>query len=233
MTSGNIAQLKQAQPSYGAAGGGPETVGEFHAYNIKNPTTVVQEQMNRLLILSSANVPVSKDYNTRPPQLSAWDYYEDGWGAQPKRGEVAVAVTFYNKEKDGLGAPLPQGAIRLYEPDKSGTLRYAGAANIQDTPTDQKVELTLSRAFDVFTEWRLVKSRKVDKRTIQKQVELILHNEKATPVDLRLVQSFGGRWKIVSESHPHTNVDANQAQWKVNVPADSNVTLRYTVNLGW
>jgi hypothetical protein len=223
-------QAKMKMPNI--AGGAPETVGEFHAYNIQNPTTVVQEQMNRLLILSSASVPVIKDYSARPPELDTWDYY-NSWGAQPKRGDVAVAVTFFNKEKDGLGAPLPQGAIRIYEPDKAGTLRYAGAATIQDTPTDQKVNLTLSRSFDVFTEWRLVKTQKVDKHTLQKQVELILHNEKATPVDLRIVQSFGGRWKIARESHPHTKVDANQAQWKVNVPADSKVTLTYSVNLAW
>lgn len=208
----------------------PEAVGEGYLYRIKNPTTVVQEQMNRLLMLSSRNVSVVKDYNTRPPQLSAWE--DDGWTFQSsQRGSVAVALTFFNREKDGLGQPLPAGDIRIYEPDSTGSLRYAGAASIENTPKDQKVNLTLAGAFDVFTEWRLVKTQKLNKHTIRKQVELILHNEKAALVDLRVVQGFSGRWKITGESHKHVNLDANDAQWTVGVPAGSQTTLRYTVDL--
>src|SRR5579871_896289 len=113
-------------------GGMPQTVGDFHAYNIKNPTTVVQEQMNRLLMFSSTNVAIKKDYNTRPPQLGDW---EDGinWaeGHPAQRSEVAFAITFANTEKESLGLPLPQGMIRLYEPDSGGSLRYAGAASVE------------------------------------------------------------------------------------------------------
>lgn len=218
----------------GGSGGGferQEAVGDAHLYRIKNPTTVVQEQMNRLLMLSGTSVSVKKDYNTRPPQLSAWDDY--GWGASnpPQRGNVAVAVTFYNREKDGLGEPLPQGAIRIYEPDSSGSLRYAGAAQIENTPKDQRVDLTLAGAFDLFTEWRLVKTHKLNKHTIRKQVELLLHNEKAADVDLRVVQGFSGRWKMADESQKHVNLDAENAQWTVHVPAGSKTILRYAVDL--
>jgi len=210
----------------------PEAVGEGYLYRIKNPTTVVQEQMNRLLMLSSGNVSVRKDYNTRPPQLSAWDDY--GWSSQPtQRGSVAVSLTFFNREKDGLGQPLPAGAIRIYEPDSSGSLRYAGAASIENTPKEQKVNITLSSAFDVFTEWRLVKTRKLNKHTMRKQVELILHNEKAAPVDLRVVQGFSGRWKIANESHQHVNLDSDDAQWTLPVPAGGQAPLRFTVDLSF
>lgn len=219
----------------GFGGGAPEAVGEGQAYAIKNPTTVVQDQMNRLLMLSSANVSLIRDYSATPPMLYAWGGYEYGWGtpAQPTRGGVQVALTFFNKEKDGLGLPLPAGAIRLYEPDSAGTLRYAGAANVQDTPKDQKVNITLARAFDLFTEWKLLKSEKVDKRTNRKQIELTLHNEKKTPVTLRLVQTFGGRWKMVHEDDKHVNLDANRAEWKINVPAGGNVPFRYTVDMSY
>lgn len=39
----------------------------------------------------------------------------------------------------------------------------------------------------MFTELRLVKKQKVAKRTIRKQVEVVLHNEKTAAVDLRIV----------------------------------------------
>ncbi|MCH8274011.1 MAG: DUF4139 domain-containing protein [Armatimonadetes bacterium] len=209
-----------------------EPVGDFHAYHIESPTTVVQEQMNRLVILKATDVPVIKDYSTRLPRLTAYDYdYEWGRGDFPVRGTVQLAVTFFNREDDGLGLPLARGAIRFYEPDSSGSLRYVGAASIQNTPKDQKVYLTLANAFDLFTEARVVKKQKISKRTMRKEIEVVLHNEKAEAVDLRVVQGFSGRWKIINESHEHKNLDASNAQWTVNVPAGGEVTLKYTVDL--
>jgi hypothetical protein len=208
----------------------PEAIGDFHAYRIKNPTTVVQEEMNRLLMLSSAKVPVTRDYSALLPSLSSVDNY---WGApsQLRRGSVQVALTFFNAAKSGLGVPLPQGAIRLYEPDRSGSLRYAGAATIENTPKDQKVQVTLARAFDLFTESRIVKKQRLNKRTVRKQVEVVLHNEKPNAAALRVVQGFGGRWKMVSESRSHVNLDADHAQWRVTIPASGKVTLGYTADL--
>jgi hypothetical protein len=212
--------------------GVPTTVGDFHAYTIKSTATIVQEQMNRLLLLSSDRVPVIKDYSTRPPVLSSWDdLYNWGPPSRSRRGTVAVALTFANGEKEGLGVPLPQGAIRLYEPDATGALRYAGAASLEDTPKEAKVNLTIARAFDVYTEWRLAKRQQVNKHTVRKTVELTLHNEKQTPVNLRVVQSFSGRWKIVAEPIKHANPDAGLAQWVVNVPAGGKALFRYVVDL--
>src|SRR2546425_922365 len=96
--------------------------------------------MNRLLMLSSRSVPVSRDYSARLPALSVWD---DGysWGAQgqPQRGSV--------------------------------------------------------------------------------------------PAALRVVQGFGGHWKVTNETRPHINLDAANALWRVTLPASGKVTLRYTVDL--
>jgi hypothetical protein len=216
----------------GYAAGAPEAVGDLHAYPIKSPTTVVQEQMNRLLMLASAKVPVSRDYSARLPALTPWDdSYLWGSPAQPERGGVQVALSFMNRAKTGLGAPLPQGAIRVYEPDRSGSLRYAGAATVENTPKEQKVQLTLARAFDLFTESRIVRKQRVKKRTVRKEVEVVVRNEKPAAAEVRLVQGFGGRWKMVRESQPHVNLNADHAQWRVPVPAGGKITLAYAVDL--
>lgn len=211
------------------ADGMPMTVGDFHAYRLQRPTTVMQEQMNRLLLLSSADVPVQKDYSAALPTLSAWDDGEETSGP-PQHGDVALSLTFFNRPKDGLGAPLPAGAVRLYEPDSTGTLRYAGAAQIADTPRDQKVTLTLDKAFDVFTERRVVQVQKRDKHTWRKRIEVVLHNEKSSPVSLRLVQPFAGRWRMAGESLRHVNLDASHVQWTASVPAGGQTVLTYTVD---
>ena len=116
-------------------------------------------------------------------------------------------------------------AIRVYEPDQSGSLRYAGAATVEDTPKEQKVQLTLAHAFDLFTESRLVTKQRVNRKTVRKQAEVVLHNEKPATIDLRVVQGFGGRWKVLRASHPHAKLNASHAQWRVRLPAGGQVTL--------
>jgi hypothetical protein len=210
----------------------PQSVGDFHAYSISKPTTVVQEQMNRLLMLDGKDVPVIKDYSAAMPPISGWDYNEWSRGAGPKqRSEVAVAMKFTNTEKDGLGAPLPAGAVRLYEPDAAGMMRYIGAAAIIDTPTGERVNLTLARAFDLFTEARTLKSQRIAKHTIRKTVEITLHNEKPADVDIRIVQNFSGGWKMVQEPQKHETLNSELAQWKIHVPASSKPTFTYVVDL--
>src|SRR5207247_11185486 len=122
------------------------------------------------MMLASDKVPITRDYSARLPALSAWDDgYFGGTASPPQRGSVQVALTFFNRAKSGLGVPLPQGAIRIYEPDRSRSLRYAGAATIENTPKDQKVQLTLARAFDLFTESPIVQTQRPNQRTVRER----------------------------------------------------------------
>ncbi|MCX6381072.1 MAG: hypothetical protein NT023_16645 [Armatimonadetes bacterium] len=208
----------------------PQALGDLHAYTVKTPTTVVQEQMNRLLMLGSKAVKVIRDYNTGFPPLQSYYGFWDGTSAAHKC-TTAVALTFYNTEKNGLGEPLPNGAIRLYEPDASGVSQYIGAGSIGDTPKEEKIYLTLSSAFDVFSEWRLVQNKKIDKKTVQKVIEVTMHNQKGRSVELRAIQDYQGYWKMLEESEKSVKLNAFQSQWTVKVPANSKTVLRYTVEM--
>lgn len=243
---GRWAELYRQVPSAGAPamaaprapslpaieGGAPESVGDLHAYPIKGATTVVQDQMNRLLMLSSTQILVVRNYTSVAPQLSFW-YDDPEWGSarQSRRRSAEVGVEFENTEKAGLGVPLPRGTVRVYEPDRSGSLRYAGASQIQDTPKDQKLSLTLARAFDVHAEPRILEVRRLNRKVVRKRAQIVLHNEKGSAVEVRVVQPFGSPWKVVSQSHPHQRRDAQHAQWKIAVPSDGRVTLAYTVDV--
>jgi hypothetical protein len=203
----------------------PQVAGEFYAYPVSSPTTIKQDQMNRVLMLSADKVNIKRDYSTRPPALSAWDYY--GWGnpSKTQRGTVQAAFSFFNKDADGLGKPLPAGALRVYERDATGTLRYAGAAHVANTPKDDKINVTLSNAFDLTTEWKMVSSQKLDKKRVRKNAEIILHNEKKREATIRVVQTFYGGWKIQKSSHPYVKTDAQTVSWSVAVPAGGKTTL--------
>jgi hypothetical protein len=203
----------------------PVGLGEFHTYPLKAPATIVPDQLNRLAMLRSDHVRVKRDYSFRAPGLDA--YYSQ----QMPRGTVTAGLSFFNKEKDGLGQPLPSGALRVYDPDADGRLRYAGASTILSTPKDGKIGITLANAFDLTAEYRTLKSQKIGKRTFRKQIEVKLKNEKKTPAVIRVVQDAQSGWKLVGESAKHVKLAAEMLQWSVPVKANGETTLRYTVDL--
>lgn len=225
-----FAQRSRSAPNL--EGGLPEPVGEGQAYHVKGPATVAQDRVNRLLLLSAQRVPVTRDYSTRPPALTSWeDGYEWGVPSRPRRGAVAVAFALRNREADGLGVALPAGRLRVYEPDRSGSLRYAGAATLPDTPRDARIHATLANAFDLYTQERLVRSSRPNRRTARKQAEIALHNERGEAAEVRVVQGFSSGWRIMAQSAAHRRLDANTAEWRIRVPAGGRTVLRFTVEM--
>ena len=208
----------------------PQAMGELYAYPYKSSATIRQDQMNRVRMMGSDEVAVKRVYSIALPSVYR-DYTE--FNANPdQRLTATMGINFANSKGAGLGLPLPAGAIRVYEPDKSGAVRYVGAASIGDTPKDAKISLELTNVFDVYARARQVAYKKIDKRRLSRTVEITLNNDKAKPIELRLVEPFGDRWKIASETHPSRKLNASTNEWKIAIPSGGETKLRYTVVLG-
>jgi hypothetical protein len=167
------------------------------------------------------------------PSLSSYgwtDYYYSSNRENP-RGVVTMAFSFKNSEKDGLGDALPAGALRIYGSDKSGAKRYLGASDVWNAPKDAKVDVTLANAFDLYTMRKVAASKKINKRTVRKTIEIVVHNAKPAAADVVVVQGFNGKWKIADENVKHVNADASTVKWTVRVPAASEQTLKFSVDL--
>lgn len=206
----------------------PSSAGELYAYTIKSLATIAPDQMNRVRMIYSNSVLIAKDYSIRLPQGS-YDYYN---AASPYRQNAQLAINFVNAAKSGLGAPLPGGAVRVYEPDAQGSTRYVGAATLTDTPKDGHISLTLTNVFDVTSEFRLAKTQRIDKRHVRKDYEAVLTNAKKTPVTLRVVQGLYGGYKLASESVKSQKLNGFTLQWKVPIPAGGKTTLEYSLVTG-
>lgn len=207
----------------------PQTLGELIAYPYKASATIRQDQMNRVRMMGSDSVRVHRVYSVDLPSLDR----ESNSFTQPEaRLSATLGVNFVNAKASGLGLPLPGGTVRVYEPDAGGAIRYVGAAPIGDTPKDAAVSLELSKVFDLYARGRQVDAHQVDKRHVRRTVEVTVTNEKTKAQDVRLVQSFGGGWKLESASLKGTKSDAQTMQWTVHVPSGGSTKLRYTALMG-
>jgi hypothetical protein len=207
----------------------PEAVGELYAYPMKSTASIAPNQNNRVKMLGSEGVDVKKDYSIALPAIYGYSGYYNEEQNSEQRYSATLAISFKNTDKNGLGVPLPDGSVRVYEAGKDGSLAYIGAAEISDTPKKAGVYLTLTKVFDVYAQCRLASKHKVDKRTVDEDIEIPISNEKASAADVRLVLPLQGNWKIMTESDKSKKLDTSNNQWTIHMGAGQEKTIKATV----
>ena len=200
---------------------------EYHLYTLPRKTTVADNQTKQVELLTAPAVAVTKTLELR----GAPYYYRSQAPDLGARLPVGTYVSFVN-DGAGLGVPLPQGAMRVYKRDLSGTAQFVGSDTIEHTPKGETVRLHLGDAFDVTarkkqTEWRIVEPA----GTYESAYEIVLRNAKAAPETVLVVEPIGGDWTILESSAPYKKTSSSTASWAIRVPASGATTLTYRVRV--
>lgn len=204
---------------------------EYHLYTLPRTTTIAENQTKQVALLSAQHIPARKEL-----VLSGADYYYQGaYRDIEKKQKVQVFVEFENKESSKLGIPLPKGTMRVYKKDNDGTAQFVGEDQIDHTPKNDSVRLNLGNAFDVTADRVQTDFKNLGKPNqvplYESAYAITLHNAKKETVTVTVQEPLNGDWKILNESQPHKKTSAHQATWQVNVPAESDVTLKYRVQV--
>jgi hypothetical protein len=191
---------------------------EYHLYTLQRKTTLKNNQTKQVSLFPSTT--------TKTKKIFVYD------GA--RYGEkVRVNLEFKNSKKDGLGIPLPKGKIRVYKEDTDGALEFIGEDEIDHTPKDEDVRIFLGNAFDLVGERTQTSSEKISRRSRKDAFEIVLKNHKEEAVRIVVVEHFWGDWTLSDTTHPYKKKDAFTAEFEIPVPADGEVTLKYTVTMKW
>lgn len=232
----NIGMLAEAETLYKAkrevrapaADMVEESFAEYHLYTLPRSTTIKNAQTKQVSMLEADRVSVSKEF-----VLSGYDFFYrnamPNWSGAYK---VASMLNFENKEKDGLGKPLPKGVFRVYKRDAQGRAQFIGEDTIDHTPKNEKVTLHLGDAFDVTAERKQTDWRKADaygkySYAAESAYQITIKNAKPEPVTVTVREPIPGDWQIVKQSLPHQKFDAHTAVWNVVVPPEGATTLSY------
>jgi hypothetical protein len=200
---------------------------EYHMYTLGRKTTVNENQIKQIELLTAADVPVTKRYIFEP----GGRYWHRRYGDKNEY-KVNVFVEFKNDKQSNLGMPLPKGKIRVYKRD-GDDLEFIGEDQIDHTPKDEDLKVYVGDAFDIVGE-KVVKDQKQAQRWRQQKIEIELRNHKDTPVTVRVREHLGhGTWTIDENSHPFNKVEHNIVEFDVPVDANSETTLKYTVDYRW
>jgi hypothetical protein len=205
-----------------------ESFFEYYLYSLQRPTTIADNQVKQVSLLSVAGVIVRKDLVL---QGSSY-YYQSNAGSTVQKNKVDAYLEFDNKDSSNLGMPLPKGIVRVYKKDSLGHAQFVGEDTLSHTPKDVKARLKMGAAFDVTAERKQLSFIKVENSNKNVQIwetsfEVVLKNSKKEAVTVTVQEPLPGDWQILSESHPHIKTDSHTAVWKVVVPAEGSTTLTY------
>jgi hypothetical protein len=211
---------------------------EYHLYDVARPVTVRDRQTKQIEFVQAPEVTVAKEYVfqfTSPIYVGLGSAITDRfWGGDaPVNAEVRIQLI--NDEENGLGMPLPQGAVRVYKEDIDGGAQLVGEAGIGHTPRNEAINLTLGRAFDIVGERSQTAFRQLGERQMEETIEIVLRNQKDEAVTVRLIEHLyrAQDAQVLESSEDYTQVDANTIAYEVEIGAEDAVTITYTVMYRW
>ena len=187
---------------------------EYHLYTLQRPATVMDRQIKQLSLFEPAK--------TKTKKIFTFDGQQDD-------SKVRVNLEFVNDKNSGLGMPLPKGKIRVYKQDEDGSQEFIGEDQIDHTPKNEKLRIYLGNAFDIVGERTITKDDKVGKRSRKQTFSVELRNRKEEAVTVHVVERFWGDAKLVGPTPPIIEQDARKVEFRVDIPADSEKVIEYTV----
>ena len=213
---------------------------EYHLYEIGRPVTVKDNQTKQIEFITAANVPAEKLYVYSGSE--PYGYYagnmpqaDPAYGADTGIKTVRTILQF-DTGKEGVDAALPQGTARVYQQDVDGSSLLIGEDTIPHTPKNEKVRLYLGNAFDLVGERVQTGFKQVAEKVVEESYEITIRNQKPEEaVQVNVVEHLyrSGDWEITAESAPHTKLDSQSVEWKLDVPAGGESKLTYTVRYRW
>src|SRR5213083_1001596 len=200
---------------------------EYHLYSLDGRTTIKDNQTKQLALLTSDEVPVTKQLI----YYGAQDYHRNAYGVPISNQKVAVYLELRNSQEHRLGVPLPKGKIRVYKADRSGSQQFIGEDWIDHTPKDERLRIKMGDAFDLVGSRTQRDWKRLASNLREVEWEITLRNHKSEEQTVTVVEPVPGDWQILASSHPGEKVEAHTLRYTITVPKDGATTLTYRVRI--
>jgi hypothetical protein len=200
---------------------------EYHLYTLDGRTTIKDNQTKQLSLLSSSEIPVTKELI----YYGAADYYRTSYGVPMSNEKVAVYLEVKNSKENRLGLPLPKGKVRVYKADAAGSQQFVGEDWIDHTPKDERVKIKLGNAFDLVGERTQKDFKKLASNLYEVEWEIALRNHKTEAQTVTVIEPVPGDWQMVSSSHTYEKIQAHTLKYQISVPKEGASKLTYRVRI--
>jgi len=195
---------------------------EYHLYTLGRNTTLASAEIKQIELINVEHVPVTRKYQYRP---------EFG-------NRVAAVLEFKNSKETaaGLGIPLPKGPFRVYQRDVDDQTEFVGADAIDHTPKDEPVRIRIGYSFDLVVERTQINNRQNGgEHWVEQDWQIKLRNHKDRAVTIVVDEPTGGyvNWEVLRESDKHVKRDFRTLEYTVDVPANAEKVITYSIRYTW
>ncbi|MEE9433662.1 MAG: hypothetical protein V3V15_05440 [Sphingorhabdus sp.] len=185
-----------------------EDLGDLKLYRIPEPVSVNAKGQKQVAMITQPAVFFNRLYTANVTR-----YRESS-------GQMAILLRGKNSEKEGLGLPMPSGQVQVFEGSNYGPL-LVGETTLKDRAVGEKVEMTVGYSSDVrLSVTKISESKKSQSWRVE------ITNARGEPIkaEVKIPLELRGRARGIRK------VDGVPT-WIGMVPANGEVTFRYTVRL--
>jgi hypothetical protein len=143
---------------------------------------------------------------------------------------VETWLSVENAVSQGLGVPLPQGIIKVFQRSKDYSLLYIGENKTSLIPLGKSLSLRVGSTKEITTEMRQTDYRKLGSKVVESGYRLDLKNTTDSPKQVTVFQNVPKEWIILRETHPHGE-EENRVEWILNLAPQEEVSLRYRIRM--
>jgi hypothetical protein len=202
-----------------------EDLADYQLYRLPWPTDLNARQTKQAVFLHKPRVTVERFYR------QFVDAVEGQPSALSSTPELTLGIE--NRKSSGLGEPLPEGILRLYEPGADGDL-FSGEGSVRDTAVGVPIEIALAGALDLALEYRFDHDDDEDEDMAEfHDAEIRIANAKEMPVTVEIRQQLheDTAHATVARSNHRTKRKFGDFAWRVKVPANAASMLSYRLRL--
>jgi hypothetical protein len=182
-----------------------EELGDLKLYRVPEPVTVAARSQKQVALLHRPSVKVRSVYRA-------------SLGAYPLSSPAEHVLISRNRPAEGLGLPLPSGAVVVFAPRGERNL-LIGQGSLGDKAIGEEVEIKVGQAAGV-----RIDQRQLARGQNEIQFELVVSNDLPRPISFEAELGGDGQKVTGSSRLGRRN---GRALWAVTVPANGRATLRW------
>ncbi|MBY0291967.1 MAG: hypothetical protein K2W92_01600 [Alphaproteobacteria bacterium] len=194
-------------------------------YDIERPISLPDKSVKNVSWFSAKNLMPTKSFRIYPKNNIIVD--EEGAVMKPP---VETWLSVENIVSQGLGVPLPQGIIKVFQRSKDYSLLYIGENKTSLIPLGKPLSLRVGSTKEITTEMRQTDYRKLGSKVVESGYRLDLKNTTDFPKQITVFQNVPGEWIILRETHPHEE-EENRVAWTLSLGSQEEVSLRYRIRM--
>ncbi len=217
---------------------------EYHLYTLHRAVTLRNQETKQIEFIHASGIRFRRYYvydgvYIPPNQYNGWNMdmirQNRDYGTESTH-QVRVIRSFADTAANHLGLPLPAGRLRFYRENSGGNLEFLGEARVQHTAANDRVRAYTGNAYDLSGDRRRT-NYVIDtfRHTLDESFEIRLRSHKPQPVEVRVIEHLyrGRTWQILQHSDPFVKQSSQIIEFRVQVPANGEKTLTYTVHYTW